>query len=274
MWTRMPIRPLTLALLSATALLHAQDRLPTPVSHQNRPPDFVLPSATTNSTVPATATPPTPSVLPATPATAEVPPADTPSAQAAPPTPAQGPAHRATISNADGQITVSASNSSLNQILRDISRSTGIKITGGVLDERVFGDYGPAPASQVLASLLDGAGSNMLLIQGMDGRASELILTPRTGGPTPPNPNSASFDSNDDSDDAAPRHVASPPPPNSQYQPSVAGPPPPQNADGSTPPAPASGDATQESPTGVKTPQQIYDQLMRMRAQQQQQGPQ
>jgi len=208
-------------------------------------------------------------------------PANTQPVETVAPTPAQGPARRATVSTVNGQISVSASNASLNQILRDISRSTGIKITGGVADERVFGEYGPAPASQVLASLLDGTGSNMLLISGLDGRPSELVLTTRTGGPTPPNPNSASFDSNSDSDDTV-RQFVSPPPSNSQSQPSNANsqspsqpsttaPIPPQNSDGSTAPVPASGDATQQSPNGVKTPQQIYDELMRMRRQQQQQ---
>ncbi len=265
----MPIRTFMLALLSANALLHAQDRLPRPFSHQNRAPEFVPPSA--NQAAPQNSAAPTAVALPVTPPTATAP-ADTQSPERVAPPPAQGPARRATVSTVNGLISVSASNASLNQILRDISRSTGIKITGGVADERVFGEYGPAPASQVLGSLLDGTGSNMLLISGLDGRPSELVLTTRTGGPTPPNPNSASFDSNGDSDDAV-RQFVSPPPPNSQSQPSqpaTAGPIPPQNPDGSTAPAPASGDATQQSPNGVKTPQQIYDELMRMRRQQQQ----
>ena len=270
MWTKMPTRLATLALLSATALLHAQNRVFYPT-----PPRPVPPVAPAAQTLPATA--------PTTAAPADTQPAMQP-AEPAPLTPAQSPARRATVSYTDGQLSVSATNASLNQILRDVSRSTGIKITGGVADERVFGEYGPAPASQVLAALLDGTGSNMLLLQGSGDRASELILTPRTGGPTPPNPNSASFDSNGDSDDA-PRQVASPQPPGSQppgpqspaaqsqpSQPAVAGPSP--NADGSTnPTTPASGDSTQQSPNGVKTPQQIYDELMRMRQQQQRAQP-
>jgi hypothetical protein len=199
-----------------------------------------------------------------------------------PPTPAQSPAQRAAVSYTDGQLSVSATNSSLNQILREISRSTGIKITGGVAEERVFGSYGPAPAAQVLASLLDGTGSNMILVQGSDDRSTELILTPRTGGATPPNPNSASFDSNnaDDDNGPTPRQTANPQPPgppqppNAQSQPStspVVGPIAPQNADGSAPsPANTGGDSSQQSPNGVKTPQQIYDELMKLRKQQQQ----
>jgi hypothetical protein len=199
-----------------------------------------------------------------------------------PATPAQSPAQRAAVSYTGEQLSVSATNSSLNQILREISRSTGIKITGGVAEERVFGAYGPGSASEVLASLLDGTGSNMILVQGSNDHATELILTPRTGGPTPPSPNSASFDSNNDTDDngPTPRQTANPQPPgppqppSAQSQPSpspVVGPIPPQNADGSVPsPTNTGGDATQESPNGVKTPQQIYDELMKLRRQQQQ----
>src|SRR6185295_2147882 len=74
---------------------------------------------------------PAPAPLPMTASTA-VP--DTPPV---PLTPAQSPPKRANISYADGQLTISASNSSLNQILREVSRLTGIKITGGVAEERV-----------------------------------------------------------------------------------------------------------------------------------------
>ncbi len=74
----------------------------------------------------------------------------------------------AEVSYSNGQITVAANNSSLNQILRDISSKTGMKITGGVTDERVFGQYGPAVPSSILTTLLDGTSSNMLLVSHRD----------------------------------------------------------------------------------------------------------
>jgi len=250
----MPTRLFAIALVSATASLCAQNQVFYPTARRSVPPAVpTLPATATTTT--ATETQPT--------------------APITPPTPAQSPAQRATVSYTGGQLSVSATNSSLNQILREISRSTGIKITGGVAEERVFGSYGPAPASQVLASLLDGTASNMMLVQGSDDRSSELILTPRIGGVTPPNPNSASFDSNNDSDDNGPRQTANPQPPGPQQpqsQPSsfpVVGPIPPQNADSSIPsPVNNTGDSTQQSPNGVKTPQQIYDELMKLRKQQ------
>jgi hypothetical protein len=166
-------------------------------------------------------------------------------------------------------LSVSADNSSLNQILRQVASSTGIKITGGVADERVFGKYGPDAPAQVLASLLDGTSSNMVIEQRDPDGPAELILTPRQGGPTPPNPNAAAFDDRSESRPA--------PPPEAELPASV----PAQNTPGTplvNPAAPAGtspANSTQpDSPNGVKTPQQIYEQLQRMRQAQQQPQPQ
>ena len=104
------------------------------------------------------------------------------------PTAPSTPPQRATVTYAAGLLDVRADNSSLNQILRAIGHLTGMKITGGVADERVFGNYGPAEPSTVLATLLDGTGSNMLLRESGDNSPAELVLTPRNGGATPPNP--------------------------------------------------------------------------------------
>src|ERR1700678_2339286 len=129
---------------------------------------------------------PTPVQISALPATPEPPPP--------PLTPSQRPPNHAQVTYAAGMLSVSADNSSLNQILRQIGSSTGMKITGGVTDERVFGQYGPDAPAQVLASLLDGTGSNMVIEQRETDGPAELILTPRQGGPTPPNPHAAVFD--------------------------------------------------------------------------------
>jgi hypothetical protein len=47
--------------------------------------------------------------------------------------------HAADVAYSRGQLEVHADNSSLNQILRDVSRQTGMKVTGDVIDERVYG---------------------------------------------------------------------------------------------------------------------------------------
>jgi hypothetical protein len=182
-------------------------------------------------------------------------------------TPSQQPPKRAQVTYANNILAISADNSSLNQILRQISSDAGVKITGGVVDERVFGQYGPAPLAQILAELLDGTSSNMLFTHPDGATSSELILTPRQGGATPPNPNAAAFDDKPDQQEPAPD-------PQQQAMPAEQLPPGsrttvPMTPASQTGAAPTDG-SQPESPNGVKTPQQIYEQLQRMRQQQQQ----
>ncbi|HEY5382259.1 MAG TPA: hypothetical protein VIJ65_08380 [Acidobacteriaceae bacterium] len=104
------------------------------------------------------------------------------------------PHHKARVTYANGLLDVRADNSSLNQILRDISRETGMTIVGGVSDQRIFGNYGPAEPATVLKTLLDGTGTNMLLKETATEGPAQLVLTPQTGGASPPSPNSTSYD--------------------------------------------------------------------------------
>jgi hypothetical protein len=90
--------------------------------------------------------------------------------------------HHAEVTFADGELTVRANDSSLRQILSSLSRLTGMQITGGVADQRVFGSYGPGNASTILATLLDGTGVNMFIRENEAHSPTNLILTPRTGG--------------------------------------------------------------------------------------------
>jgi hypothetical protein len=185
--------------------------------------------------------------------------------------PADLPARRAEVSYRTGRLSIAAENSSLNQILREIGQLTGMKITGGVNDERVYGIYGPADAETVLSALLDGTGSNMLLVLDDREQPKELVLTPRMGGPTPPNPNAVQ---EREEEDLPPMRMprargvegVNPPP---QFHPPQPLPteivPPPAAT-----PEPAATDTTQQSPNGVKTPQEVYDQLMKLQQQHQQ----
>ena len=194
------------------------------------------------------------------------------------------PSHRANVQYTAGVLTIVADNSSLNQILRDVGRLTGMKITGGVAEERVYGNYGPADSSAVLVKLLSGTGSNMLLRQDSADAPVELVLTPRTGGASPPSPQQ--FSSGDDGEDLPPQRIVpvrnangypSPPP---VQAPTPAGPqpgqqfgaPPPQPGepgyvDPNTPAAANPATTNVQSPNGVKTPQEIYDQLMKLQQQ-------
>jgi hypothetical protein len=120
--------------------------------------------------------------LPASAPTTFVPPASSISS-----TPQRGPdpAQRARVQVSGRTLQITAEDSSLNQILRDIARDTGMKVTGGVADERVYGVYGPADISAVLTRLFDGMGTNMLLVEDARQQPTELILTPQHGGVTP-----------------------------------------------------------------------------------------
>jgi hypothetical protein len=183
----------------------------------------------------------------------------------------------------DGRmLTVAADNSSLNQILREIARVTGMKITGGVTDERVYGSYGPAEPAAVLAQLIGGTGSNMMIVMDAHQAPQELVLTPRGGGPTPPNPNADREREREDLPPQRQQHFQQQVPPQQQFQqPQAQVQPQPQPQQGfpqqpqqgfppvPAQPAPGSDTTTQQSPNGVKTPQEIYDQLMKMQQQQQ-----
>ena len=79
------------------------------------------------------------SMLPVNPATSELP------VGTAGPVKASTSPHRADITYTGTELRIVATNSSLNQILREVGRLTGMKITGGVSEDRVFGTYGPAP---------------------------------------------------------------------------------------------------------------------------------
>ena len=200
------------------------------------------------------------------------------------------PQHRAHITFANGLLTVSASNASLNGLIRDIAHQTGMKVTGSVAEDRVFGEYGPADPQTVLASLLDGTGSNILIRSNASDAPVDLILTPRIGAPSPPSP-TANVADTDDSDDPAPPPSAI----SARYgRPAVppsnpAPPPPPANpsnaispasqtvvfppadststpSTATTTPADTSSPADSSSDT-VKTPQQIFEQLQKLRQQ-------
>jgi len=210
------------------------------------------------------------STLPAIGPTA-LPAATSPAAPQTSATVAAGTGHMARVMYIGGLLEITADNSSLNQILHEISRQTGMKITGGVADERVFGKYGPAPAAEILGNLLDGTGSNMLLRETAAKAPAELILTVRMGGPTPPNPNAPGMDEDQPErqerrEDEAPREEAPPPQPMPQ---------PPQPitpltgmGTGAPPPPGSVGPATSSaSPTGQgapQTPQDIFQQLQRL----------
>ena len=75
---------------------------------------------------------------------------------------------------------------------------TGMKITGGVTDERVFGQYGPAPPIRFWPNCSTAPAATWSSCIATAPHPTELVLTPRQGGATPPNPNAAAFDDRSD----------------------------------------------------------------------------
>lgn len=82
---------------------------------------------------------------------------------------------------------IDATNSSLEQILTDVSTETGAKVEGLDNDQRIFGSFGPGTAREVLRQLLDGSGYNFLLIgdQGQ-GTPREIVLSTRSAANSQP----------------------------------------------------------------------------------------
>jgi hypothetical protein len=208
---------------------------------------------------------------------------------------AAAPVRQAQVSYQMGQLTVIAENSSLDQILRDVGSKTGMKITGSVADQQVYGIYGPAAPAKVLGQLLEGSGANMILRENATSGPVELVLSPMQGLPssnmpgTPVAQPSAYTPRPYTPQPYAPRPYA----PQSSYQPQnlpapsrpayVTQPQPQSQYSAQPQPVsnlPAAGtvpgqssepeSGVPQSPNGVRTPQQIFEQLQRL----QQQRPQ
>lgn len=155
---------------------------------------------------------------------------------------------------------INASNSSLQQILSEISTETGTKVEGMGADQRVYGVYGPGQARDVLSQLLQGSGYNILLAGDIGhGAPRQIVLSPRQGNNTPGAQASMNRPPQDQDEDV-------PEPPEEQSQPPTLPPQPqPQN-----PSRPGFG-----GPNGpVRTPQQIMEEMQQRQLLQQQQQQQ
>jgi hypothetical protein len=98
------------------------------------------------------------------------------------------PPQPATITLSGGKLLVKADNSSLNQIVDQLGKSGGMSISGLDQDQRVFGNYGPGDPRQILSELLEGAGYNVLMLGvTQEGTPRELVLSERGNAqPSPP----------------------------------------------------------------------------------------
>ena len=171
-----------------------------------------------------------------------------PASAAVPPSMLDKPAEPARIDLVSGRLTIHADNSSLADILHRLTSDSGMSVDGLGADQRIFGSYGPGDPQEVLSSLLDGSGYNVVMLGRTEsGTPKELSLSPRiaglaSNGPARPQPQPQPDE--DTEDDVQP-----------QPQPASELPaPPPQN--------------------GVRTPQQMLQELQEMRQRQLQQQQQ
>ena len=241
----------TLAMLSGSALA-VNASAQTPVNSTLSPAPQTAPSSVGHSTHSARKN--------AKPAEPVVPP---------PPPPPNWPVldrpNNATVTWDSRGLHIEASNSSLQQILREVAVNTGAKIEGLGQDQRVYGSYGPGQARDVLYQLLQGSGYNIVLAGDLgQGTPRQIFLSPRHGAANAPAVTNAPAQDNNEED--VPEDVVEEPP-----QP----PPPPQpqgnDQPGANPngPNPPPGAFTPSGP--IRTPQQVMEEMQQRQQQQEQQ---
>jgi len=164
------------------------------------------------------------------------------------------PALPAKVTFSAGQLSVDADNSSLIEILHQLAATSGMSVDGINQDQRIFGSYGPGNPRDILSSLLDGAGYNVLMVGSTaDGAPRQLILTQRSNVRVTQAANNAQPQPSDDDDDA--------PVPMNNYPPA-----------GAVPAQRVLTPVPQQNPNGpVRTPQQMLQELQQMRERQMQQ---
>jgi len=177
-----------------------------------------------------------------------------------PPTPEQMPPTPARITYQNGMLSIESTNAQLTDILNGIHKKTGIQFEGMQPgQDRVAGKFGPAPADEVLASLLRGSRFDYIIIGLPDNPAmvQRVILSPSANagaspaatGAQPPQPSAVEDDENGEDQGENQEQVRVP-----QQSP-------PQ-------PVPAPQPAGNAGP---KTTEQLVEELKQMQQQQQQQ---
>ena len=169
----------------------------------------------------------------------------------------QMPATPAQVQYANSQLTITARNSTMSDILGQVK-----KLTGASMDfpsnaaERVVGQFGPGPAREVLASLLDGTNFNYVLLgsaKDPNGVDRVIVTVKPTGPEAHPQQNVAQQDESEQEGLGtadADQNTENPPPDDQGQQPS--------------------NDADQNAQQGPKTPEQLLQELQRQQQLQQQ----
>jgi hypothetical protein len=143
-----------------------------------------------------------------------------PSEPEAPPFPINDKAAQATVTWDSQGLRIDAANSSLQQIMKDVSTATGTKVDGLDADQRVFGAFGPGPARDVLSQILHGSGYNVLMIgdQGQGTPRRIVLSSPHPGSATP---SAATAQENDEDTDVEEPPQQQQGPPNRGFPPGM-----------------------------------------------------
>jgi hypothetical protein len=186
-------------LLCGTLALGSVAMLPQSAMSQTTPSQTAPSQTTTSPTAPSQATrsQATPSQMPAVHAKHQKKPTSVAIAEPAPPPPPtvapslfQQPPAPATVITGNNELSVKAENSSLAQILHQVSSETGMKLDGLGGDERVFGSFGPGAPREVITSLLNGTSYNVMMVGDLpNGAPRELLLTSKASGGASPSAN-------------------------------------------------------------------------------------
>ena len=180
------------------------------------------------------------------------------------------------VSFQNGQLSIVAANSTLGDILRAVRKQTGAEIEIPAANDRVVTHLGPGPVREVMAELLNGSRFNYVLLGSAEdsSRLTRVVLVAKTGVET-----------------GGVNAQAAPPQPGMMQAGNVAQPPPEDAA-----PDVAEADAAEDNPDenpdqseqaeqaeqppaspdqpGVKTPQQMLQEMQQRQLQLQQQQPQ
>ena len=214
--------------------------------------------------------------------------AEVPQPPPQPPTLEQQPPAAPQVSYRNGQLTISAPNSTLSSILRAVQLQTGasIDVPSSASGERVAMQLGPARPRDVLNTLLNGSKFDYVIlgVTGDPGAIQKVILTPKlAAGATSQASNNPQPTTSDDSDEASVVDTGG----ESEY-PGPAPEQPPQPPGAMRRPMGAPGGqqfqqqqqqmndqnaapfAQQNDPNIVKTPEQLMQELQQMQQQQQQ----
>jgi hypothetical protein len=118
------------------------------------------------------------------------------------------PGHASVVWDSQG-LRIEAQNSSLKQIMNDVSTATGTTVEGLDSDQRVFGVYGPGRARDVLSQLLQGSSYNVMMMGDLgEGTPRQILLSVREKGEAHPaatgNQTSTAADEDTDAEEPQP----------------------------------------------------------------------